>query len=474
MAKNAKCGYLNEQDIDRPVVLSGWIAAHQQHGRLVFLHLRDSSGIVQVVVDAGQVDEASFEAARQLGDEYAVRIKGKVVARPQKASNDKLVSERTRGIEVLAQGVQLLNESLPLPFKIRNSVDVSEDLRLEYRYLDLRRPSMQQHLQIRSQITQAIRGYLLDDEQGFIEVETPILSKSTAEGARVFLVPSRLSPGHFYSLPQSPQLYKQLLMMSGVERYFQIARCFRDEDSRADRQPEFTQIDLEMSFVDSQEEIMALVEEMFACIFRRVGRHLETPFPRMSYDEAQSRYHSDKPDLRTDEERANSSPGEPVFRFLWIVDFPLLKRDEQDGSLTYVHHPFTSPRPEDIDKLDWSPLSVRAQAYDLVLNGAELGGGSIRIHSRKLQERMFKLLGYSQAQMEAQFGFFLQALQFGAPPHGGIGLGLDRLVWMLTGAETMRDVIAFPKSQNSARCLLMDSPADVASEQLRELRLSRF
>jgi aspartyl-tRNA synthetase len=267
-----------------------------------------------------------------------------------------------------------------------------------------------------------------------------------------------------------------LLMLSGVERYFQIARCFRDEDSRADRQPEFTQIDLEMAFVDSPQEILELVEGMMSAVFRKVGYRIEVPFPRMSYDQAQATYQTDKPDLRTEAERA-TAPGEtPVFRFVWIVDFPLLKQGDEEGSLTYVHHPFTAPHPEDIDRLASDPLSVRALAYDLVLNGEELGGGSLRIHRRDQQEAMFRLLGYGAEEMEAQFGFFLKALQYGAPPHGGIGLGLDRIIWSLAGAETMRDVIAFPKTQNAARCLLMNSPAPATAEQLEEVgwRASRL
>jgi aspartyl-tRNA synthetase len=453
------------------VVLSGWVAAHQQHGRIVFLHLRDFYGVVQVVVDAGYVDAATFEVASQLAEEYSVRIGGQVVSRPGSSREDKLVSPSTRRIEVLAQSVEVISESLPPPFKIRNTLDVSEDLRLKYRFLDLRRPCMQAHLRTRSRVMQAIREHLLDDERGFIEVETPILSKSTAEGARVFLVPSRLNIGHFYSLPQSPQLYKQLLMVAGVERYFQIARCFRDEDARADRQPEFTQIDLEMAFVDGPGEIQGLVESLLSAVLEELGLEAETPFPRMTYEEAMSRYGTDKPDLRTEEERAGSVTGDPVLRFVWIVDFPLLKRDEADGSLTYLHHPFTAPHPEDIDLLQSAPTEVRALSYDLVLNGEELGGGSIRIHQREMQEKMFGLLGYSPEEMKTHFDFFLEALQYGVPPHGGIGLGLDRLVWMLTGAETMRDVIAFPKTQNTARCLMMDTPAQVTVDQLEELQL---
>jgi aspartyl-tRNA synthetase len=367
--------------------------------------------------------------------------------------------------------VEVLSDSLPTPFRIRNTLEASEDLRLRYRYLDLRRSNMQANLRTRSQVLQVIREHLLDDERGFIEVETPVLSKSTAEGARVFLVPSRLNLGTFYSLPQSPQLYKQLLMVAGVERYFQIARCFRDEDARADRQPEFTQVDLEMAFVEGPDEIQELVESLLRAVLGKLGLEAETPFPRITYAEAMAEYGTDKPDLRTEAERAESSAGDPVLRFVWVVDFPLLKRDETDGSLTYLHHPFTAPHPEDIDLLQSTPTRARALSYDLVLNGEELGGGSIRIHRREMQEMMFGLLGYGPAEMEAHFGFFLEALQYGVPPHGGIGLGLDRLVWMLTGAETMRDVIAFPKTQNTARCLMMDTPAQVTAEQLDELRL---
>jgi aspartyl-tRNA synthetase len=470
MVGTDKCGQLDERDIGRCVVLCGWVASHQEHGRIVFLHLRDSSGIVQVIVDAGQVGSKSFNVAKGLGDEYVIQIKGEVVTRPDNARNDRLVSQCTKGIEILAREVQVINESLTLPFQIRDNLEVSEDLRLQYRYLDLRRPCMQSYLRTRSEVMHSAREYLLDKEQRFVEIETPILSKSTAEGARVFLIPSRLNKGGFYSLPQSPQLYKQLLMIAGIERYFQIARCFRDEDPRAARQPEFTQIDLEMAFVESPEEIMEIVEGMMSAIFGTLGYRVEVPFPRLTYDEAVAKHRTDKPDLRTDEERTRSLAGEPTFRFVWITDFRLLKEDEE-RNLTYVHHPFTAPHPEDIDRLDDEPTRVRALAYDLVLNGEELGGGSLRIHRRDLQERMFRLLGYTSEEMEAHFGFFLRALEFGTPPHGGIALGLDRLVWALTGAETMRDVIAFPKTQNTARCLMMDTPAPVSAEQLAELEL---
>ncbi|MGD8397774.1 MAG: OB-fold nucleic acid binding domain-containing protein [Anaerolineae bacterium] len=469
----ARCGQLSERDVGRHVVLRGWVASSQVLGRVVFLRLRDASGIVQVVVDASEADPASFVAAEGLGPEFVVRVEGEVVARPPGGRPDRLVSPGTAGIEMLACTLHVINESLPVPFPIRSTLDVGEDLRLEYRYLDLRRPSMQRVLRARSRITQAVREFLLADEQGFLEVETPILSKSTAEGARVFLVPSRMNRGEFYSLPQSPQLYKQLLILGGVERYFQIARCFRDEDARADRQPEFTQIDLEMAFVDSPDEIMDLVECLVRHILAALGRQVEIPFPRIPYDEALARYRSDKPDLRSDAERRAARRAEPVLRFAWVVGFPLLKYD-QEGQLTYVHHPFTAPHPDDIDRLESAPTEVRALAYDLVLNGEELGGGSLRIHGHDLQARLLRLLGHDDAEIEAHFGFLLRALRFGAPPHGGIALGLDRLVWMLTGAASMRDVIAFPKSQNLARCLLMDTPAPVSDEQLAELWLRRL
>ncbi|WP_342399340.1 aspartate--tRNA ligase [Weizmannia sp. FSL W8-0676] len=576
------CGDVTEQQIGEKVVLKGWVQRRRDLGGLIFIDLRDRAGIVQIVFNTA-VSEEAFKLAEKVRNEYVLEVEGKVVARSENTVNPNL---KTGKIEIQADRLAIINNAKTPPFMIENETDVAEDVRLKYRYLDLRRPVMFETMKMRHAITKSIRGFL--DEEGFIEVETPVLTKSTPEGARDYLVPSRVHPGEFYALPQSPQLFKQLLMISGFDRYYQIARCFRDEDLRADRQPEFTQIDIETSFM-SQEDILAMTERMIKRLMKEVKNvDIETPLPRLTYEEAMNRYGSDKPDTRfgmelvdvseivknagfkvfastvtsggqvkainakgaaskysrkdidalgefaarygakglawlkaeneglkgpvakffTEVEQSqiaaatNAETGdlllfvadkksvvadalgalrnklgkelglidESKFNFLWVTDWPLLEYDEEAGRYTAAHHPFTMPFEEDIEKLETDPASVKAQAYDIVLNGYELGGGSLRIYKRDIQEKMFKALGFSKEQAQSQFGFLLDAFDYGTPPHGGIALGLDRIVMLLAGRSNLRDTIAFPKTA-SASCLLTDAPGAVSEAQLDELQL---
>lgn len=578
------CGELRKQQVGETVRLCGWVDTVRDHGGVIFIDLRDRYGLTQVIYDPSDSREA-WEAAQRTRGEYVIAIEGEVEARPDDMVNTKLP---TGGIEVRSRSIRVLNTSDTPPFPLDDdkAERVVEDLRLQYRYLDLRRERMQRNLRIRHRTCQAARTYL--DAAGFLEIETPILTKSTPEGARDYLVPSRVVPGAFYALPQAPQQYKQLLMVGGVDRYFQIARCFRDEDLRADRQPEFTQIDMEMSFI-TEDDIYEVVDGMMVEILRTAGFPPPAiPLPRMTYAEAMDRFGSDKPDLRfgmeltdlgdvfsttgfkvfagvlntggvvkavnakglgsapprvidewtevarqaglgglayirvqddgtwkspivkffsdaeTDGVRGRTAaeagdlvlfgagpkadvdvalgrirllagaeagviPG-GVFAFTWVTDFPLFER-AGDGHLTPMHHPFTSPHPEDVGLLDSAPDRVRALAYDLVLNGVELGGGSIRIHDSRMQAKMFELLRMPPAEVDDRFGHLLRALSFGAPPHGGIAFGLDRIVMLLAGSTTIRDVIAFPKSQK-AMDLMMDAPAHVDPAQLRDVFLT--
>ncbi|MDR7484189.1 MAG: aspartate--tRNA ligase [Armatimonadota bacterium] len=578
------CGELRPDHIGTPVRLAGWVQRRRDLGGLIFLDLRDRDGIVQVVVNPSDPDgAAAAQVAEGVRAEYVVRVDGTVAPRPEGTSNPRLA---TGEIEVRARRLDVLSPSLTPPFPPADEAEVDEALRLRYRFLDLRRPRMIRNLTLRHRTCMAVREVL--DRMGFIEVETPMLIRSTPEGARDFLVPSRLQPGKFYALPQSPQLFKQLLMVSGADRYFQIARCFRDEDLRADRQPEFTQIDIEMSFVE-QEDVLAVTEAMVAHVIERVlGSRVARPFPRISYPEALLRYGSDKPDLRVDLEitdltdLAGSSgverfreaaatggvlralrvpgaagmsrrdldalaqtavaagaaglaslvlgPGGPrgslarhlaegevaevsartgaregdlvllaagreatvasalgrvrleaadraglrardrEFRFLWVTGFPLLEYSAEEGRYVAVHHPFTAPMDEDRPLLSTAPERVRAKAHDLILNGVELGGGSIRIHERAIQEQVFALLGIAPEQAQARFGFLLDALQYGAPPHGGIALGMDRFVMLLAGEATIREVIAFPKTASAAD-LLTGAPSPVDPAVLREVHI---
>jgi aspartyl-tRNA synthetase len=577
------CGEITEKAIGEKVVLKGWVQKRRDLGGLIFIDLRDRTGIVQVVFSP-EVSQEALAVAEKVRNEYVLSVQGTVVAREEGTINPNLPTGK---IEVQAEKITIINEAKTPPFVISDQTDVAEEVRLKYRYLDLRRPVMFRTLQLRHRVTKAIRDFL--DSEGFLEVETPILTKSTPEGARDYLVPSRVHPGEFYALPQSPQIFKQLLMVAGFERYYQIARCFRDEDLRADRQPEFTQIDIETSFM-SQEEIMDLTERMMAHVVKTAkGIDVSLPFPRMSYDEAMSRYGSDKPDTRfglelvdvseivknssfkvfagavanggqvkainvkgaadrysrkdidalaefaarygakglawlkveegglkgpiakffTEEEHAGliktleAEKGdlllfvadqkavvadalgalrlklgkdlnlidETKLHFLWITDWPLLEYDEEEGRYYAAHHPFTMPVREDLPKLETNPEKVRAQAYDLVLNGYELGGGSMRIFERDVQEKMFRALGFTEEEARAQFGFLLEAFEYGTPPHGGIALGLDRLVMLLAGRSNLRDTIAFPKTA-SASCLLTEAPSSVSKQQLEELHLA--
>ncbi|MGD1994186.1 MAG: aspartate--tRNA ligase, partial [Anaerolineae bacterium] len=443
------------------VTLMGWVRTRRDHGHLIFLDLWDREGVTQIVADP-QTSAAAHTAAAGLRDESVVAVQGAVRNRPPHTENPTLA---TGEIEVAAQRIELLNPAAPLPYPMDDTSAVDESIRLRHRYLDLRRHAMQRTLRLRHRLIRGMRDAL--DARGFLEVETPLLTRSTPEGARDYLVPSRVHPGSFYALPQSPQQMKQLLMVAGVDRYYQVARCFRDEDLRADRQPEFSQLDLEMSFVD-QGDVLALVEAM---IVEAIGdaapdKDVVAPFPRLTYDEAVARYGTDKPDLRSEQ----SLDDPETLSFAWITDFPLFRWDAAVGRWTAEHHPFTRPRPEDLPLLASDPGAARASCYDLVCNGWELGSGSIRIHRRTLQEQVFDLLGYTPAEAEADFGHLLEALDYGAPPHGGIALGIDRLVAILAGCDTIRDVIAFPKTRQAID-LTMRAPAPVAPAQLDTIHI---
>ena len=574
-----RCGELTADLIGQDVCVMGWVQRRRDHGGLIFIDLRDREGIVQLALDPDR-DAESHKKAEQIRNEFVVAARGKVSARPEGTVNPKM---KTGEVEIEISEMLILNSSETPPFMLDEYTEVAENIRLKYRFLDLRRPALQNNLMLRHLVAKTVRNYL--DGEGFIEVETPVLTKSTPEGARDYLVPSRVNVGKFYALPQSPQLFKQLLMVAGFDRYFQIVKCFRDEDLRADRQPEFTQIDCELSFV-SRDDVVSVMEGMVAKVFKEaIGVDVALPMPRLTYQEAMDRFGVDNPDMRFDLELINitdlvagsqfkvfadvaandglvkalnakgcatfsrkelddltefvkiygakglawvkvtedgwQSPiakfftpaelealdarldakvgdlllfmadtpkvanealgrlrghlGQKLgladksnYKFVWITDFPLLEWDEEENRHVAVHHPFTSPMEEDIPLLDSEPGKARAQAYDLVLNGSEVGGGSIRIHDQAVQSRMFELLGIGNEEAREKFGFLLDALSFGAPPHGGIAFGLDRLMMILTGADSIRDVIAFPKTQK-ATCLLSDAPNEVAEKQLREL-----
>ena len=592
MLKSHSCGELRKGHVGNKVTLAGWTDRRRDHGGLIFIDLRDRDGIVQVVFNP-ETSKTCHEVATEMRSEYVVRVSGEVALRPPGTENPKLP---TGDVEVIAQDAEILNPSKTPPFYINEDIEVEESLRLKYRYLDLRRPRMKENLLLRHQVVKFIRDFL--DAKGFIEVETPILIKSTPEGARDYLVPSRIHPGKFYALPQSPQQLKQLLMVAGLEKYYQIARCFRDEDTRADRQPEFTQLDLEMSFID-EEDILNLLEELFISMLETIKPEMRMikPFPRLSYAEAIDRYGTDKPDLRFGLEIKDLSDivaqsnfsvfssaianggkvkgicapgcatytrrqldelnklarslgaeglvtislgtsagslndlamemvrsvaakfltldqikemakhlganmgdlllviaGEPksvnmalgelrqeighrlklaepnMFTFAYIRNFPLFRKSEETGRWDSEHHPFTKPWDEDIPLIDTSPEKVRSKHYDMICNGYEIGGGSLRIYTAELQRKVFRLLGYSDEELEQRFGHMLEAFDYGAPPHGGIALGIDRIVMLLAGVETIREVIAFPKTQ-AAIDLTVNAPSPVTEEQLSELHI---
>lgn len=457
MLRTHNCGQLNVNNEGQEVILCGWVATRRDHGKLIFIDLRDRSGIAQVVFLPKDCPEA-YKKAQDLRSEFVIKVKGKVNKRPVNTINVKLP---TGQIEILAQELEILNPSRTPPFEIQDELEITEEMRLKYRYLDLRRRKVLNNFLLRHKVYAVIRSFL--NSRDFIDCETPILTKSTPEGARDYLVPSRVNPGQFFALPQSPQLFKQILMVAGIEKYYQIAKCFRDEDLRADRQPEFTQLDMEMSFV-REEDIFTIIEELMRGIFLSVkGIELKIPFKRMPYEEARKNYSCDKPDLRKEMGAE--------FAFVWVTDFPLFKYNNEEKRWESEHHPFTSPRAEDIDLLEKSPEKIMSRSYDLVLNGMEIGSGSIRIHEQKLQQRIFNIIGISPEESLKRFGFLLDAFQYGAPPHGGFAFGLDRLLAVLASESSIREVIAFPKT-NQAACLLTDAPSEVDEKQLKELNIA--
>ncbi len=446
--------------IGEDVLLKGWVHVRRDMGKIIFIDLRDRTGLIQVVF--ASKDKEFMAMADKLRPEFVVAILGTVKPRPEKMINPKLV---TGAVEIEAKKLEILNEAKTLPFEIdKDTRNISEELRMKYRYLDLRSERMKENILLRSKVSGETRKFFYGHD--FVEVETPYITKGTPEGAREYIIPSRLYPGKFYVLPQSPQQFKQLLMAAGLEKYFQIARCFRDEDQRGDRQPEFTQIDVEMSFVE-QEDVMKLIEELMIHLIKAIApekKIQKIPFPVLKYKEVMEKYKTDKPDLRRDKNDQNE------LAFCWVIDFPLFEWSEVEKKLVSAHHPFTMPNKDDIKNLEKKPLDVRAYAYDLVLNGYEIGGGSIRIHDCALQTKIFEILGLKKEEVEARFGHMLEAFTYGTPPHGGIALGFDRLLMILAGEPNIREVIAFPKTSD-ARDLMMGAPSELPSKQLNEVHI---
>ncbi len=442
------------------VLIKGWVHTRRDHGKLIFIDVRDRSGLLQVVFIPS--NKEAHELAQKLRSEYVVAITGQINERPANMVNDKIPTGR---VEMLATNLEIINEAKTPPFEIdQNTIEVSEEARLKYRYLDLRSLRMTRNMVMRSKVTKFFRDYLY--EQGFLEIETPILTKGTPEGSREFLVPSRLWPGKFYVLPQSPQQFKQLLMVAGAEKYFQIARCFRDEDTRGDRQAEFTQLDIEMSFLE-QEDIFQLIEPMMIKLVEELypeKKIMAKPFPRLTYAECMEKYNTDKPDLRPDKNDPD------LLAFMWLIDPPMFKYSETEKKLVASHHPFTMPNREDMEKYPDEPKKWRAYGYDLVLNGNEIAGGSIRIHLRDIQQKVFELLSVGQNEIETRFGHMLEAFEFGAPPHGGIAPGVDRILAILHNEPNIREVIVFPKTGDS-RDLMMDAPNFTSLKALREANI---
>lgn len=442
--------------IGQTVKLAGWVHIRRDHGRLIFIDLRDRSGVIQTVVIPDH--QEAHDNAKRLRSEFVIEMEGIVKERPMSARKE---GSPTGGVELEVVSINILNEAKTTPFEItKDTVEIHEDLRLKYRYLDLRTERMKNNVIMRSKIINFMRNFY--NNEGFIEIETPILTKGTPEGSREYVVPSRIHKGEFYVLPQSPQQFKQLLMVSGLERYFQVAKCFRDEDQRGDRQPEFTQFDIEMSF-PTPEEIMGIYEK---CMIAMVGalypekKIKEIPFPVLTYKESMEKYGNDKPDLRTDKNDPNE------LAFCWVVDFPMFEKND-NGEIGATHHPFTAPLNEDIELLESNPLEAKAQAYDVVLNGYEIGGGSIRIHSKKVQHKIFEILGLKEENIQSRFGHILEAFTYGAPPHGGMAAGLDRLVMLLQNEPNIREIMAFPKT-GEAEDLMMGAPSELPEEQLVE------
>jgi len=457
MLRTHTCGQLKAADITKTVTLCGWVANRRDHGKLIFIDIRDRYGLTQVVFIPKESGEA-YKLAQGLRSEFVIKLTGIVNGRPKGTINEKIA---TGEVEILAKELEILNPSQTPPFEIQDDIDITEEIRLKYRYLDLRRPKVFNNLVLRSNLYKIIRSYL--GNNNFIECETPILTKSTPEGARDYLVPCRANPGKFFALPQSPQLFKQILMVSGIERYYQIAKCFRDEDLRADRQPEFTQLDIEMSFIN-EEDIFSLTEGLMKLTMKELkGIDIETPFKRISYQQAMEKYKCDKPDLRGELKSD--------FAFCWIVDFPLFKYNTEEKRWESEHHPFTAVATEDLEYLDKALDKVKSRSYDLVLNGMELGSGSIRIHRQELQEKIFNIIGLKKEEISKRFGFLLEAFQFGAPPHGGVAFGLDRLLAILSAESSIREVITFPKT-SAAFCPLTNAPSDIDNKQLKELGLT--